>query len=224
MVINQHSCGCLRKPRRVNARRGFTLMEVLLVMAILIAMVAMAWPALMDSLETDALRRSGDKLRSVLAGARVRAMQNGVIHAFRYEPETGTYVVEPWQDDYSEVNATDPTQLLVQTQPDLMGGAAQNDQPLEQNANAEELYEGVTFSVVESQYSSRALALLAETSADQVIFFYPDGTATAATVRIQIGSVENQDDVYLEVTLNGMTGLTKKSDLLLPDEIGGVSQ
>ncbi len=219
------------RPRRVTPRRGFTLLEMMLALAILIAMTAVVWPTISSSMETDALRRSADRVRAALASARTKAMQTGVIHAFRYEPESGAYVIEPWQDDYSEVNASDPTNLQVGTfsqgqsaLADGAGAAAGNGQLLSENPNAEQLFDDVTFSAIESQFSSRALQLLQDGGSDQIIFFYPDGTATDAVLRIQIGTVEDDDDTYVEIFLNGLTGLTQKTDLLGPDELTGGAQ
>lgn len=205
-----------RRPRRVPSRRGFTLLEVALVLAVLIIITAIAWPALDRSMSSDSLRQSADKLRASLAQARVEAMSSGVVQALRYEPETGYYIVEPWQDDYSEVNATDFNALQADQQDD--------DVTLASNPAAEQLYEGVNFTAISSQLSVRANYLLQNSENEQAVFFYPDGTTTTTTIRLQIGSVDNNDDLYIEVKLNGLTGLSKRSEFLNADELTEAAQ
>lgn len=194
-------------------------MEVLLVLAVVVAMVAIIWPAIDSSMETDALRQSGDRLRAALSHARVEAMRTGVIQAFRYEPQTGNYLIEPWQDEYSEVNATNPGSFESLSQ---FGQAEAGT--LAENPNTKKLFEPAVFSDVAAQYSARASYLLQTSETEQILFFYPDGTATTGIVRIQIGTPEENNDYYVEVKLNGMTGLTKKSDMLTPDELTEVTQ
>lgn len=175
-------------------------------------MGAIVWLSIGNSLETDALRRSADRLRAGLAEARYKAMQSGVIQAFRYEAETGTFIIEPFQDEYSEVDAADVNSLQ-------MAGQSTYEK-MSDDPNAQELFEPVIFAAIEAETTgSRASRLFATAGSEEIVFFYPDGTATGAVVRIQIGTQEGGDDTYIEVTVNGLTGLTTKTDLVYPGEL-----
>ena len=80
---------------RRSPRSGITLLEVLLVMALLVAIASMAAPALQGTLDGHRLRNSADTIRVAWTKARVEAMETGRTHLFRYQPSGSLYAVEP---------------------------------------------------------------------------------------------------------------------------------
>ena len=67
------------------ARGGYSLVELLIVLAILAAMMAFALPALRGPLDKSRLRSGGQQVRAALAKARFFAIREGMSVTFRYE-------------------------------------------------------------------------------------------------------------------------------------------
>ncbi|MBN2217459.1 MAG: prepilin-type N-terminal cleavage/methylation domain-containing protein, partial [Pirellulales bacterium] len=63
-------------------RRGVTLIELLLVLAILALVAATAWPSLERSLADQRLRDAADTIRAEWQHARAQAMSSGVAYQF----------------------------------------------------------------------------------------------------------------------------------------------
>src|SRR4029078_4470098 len=70
---------------RPVSRRGYTLMEMLLVQGVIVAFVAMSWPALKGSLEKNRLLAAARQVRTELVQARLKATETGVAQQFRYQ-------------------------------------------------------------------------------------------------------------------------------------------
>jgi len=81
-------------------------MELLLVLAVLVAVAAMAWPAMVGPLETQRLRAGAEMVRVQWMRARVKAIETGRTYVFRFAPNGQSCVIEPWltSDDYLESN------------------------------------------------------------------------------------------------------------------------
>jgi len=78
------------KPSR---RQGYTLMEMITVQAVLVALLALSWPAMRGSLEKNELVDAARQLRTELLKTRQTAMETGVARQFRYRPDTGDFQV-----------------------------------------------------------------------------------------------------------------------------------
>src|SRR5689334_7727210 len=76
--------------------RGMTLVELLLVLALLVIIGSLVVPVFVGSFSSVRLRRAGDEVLARWAQARGRAIETGDIFQFRYASGTGTYQVEPW--------------------------------------------------------------------------------------------------------------------------------
>ncbi len=171
-------------------RRAFTLLELLLVLALLAMMAAFSWPALRGSMGGQNLRSAGDQVRTSWLRARTKAITSGEAMSFRYQPGTGRYRIEQRTEQ----------QILLAAFSASLGGAGQPGgggssaaavpsaaplPPVE-----DELPEGVSFGDSEVMADSRATRLAAEDrvrsmgdgSWSEAVLFYPDGTATAARV------------------------------------------
>src|SRR5436190_22305838 len=78
---------------RFRARSAFTLFEITLVLALLVTIAAIAWPALDGVFANERLKHTADQLRSDLTRARVAAMNTGCCHLFSWDATSGTYFV-----------------------------------------------------------------------------------------------------------------------------------
>jgi prepilin-type N-terminal cleavage/methylation domain-containing protein len=81
-------------------RRGFTLFEIILVMAILVILVAVSYPSIDSLRDYYSLQGSADKVRSSWAEARTRAMEEGRPYRFSVVYGKGNFRVAPDSADY----------------------------------------------------------------------------------------------------------------------------
>jgi prepilin-type N-terminal cleavage/methylation domain-containing protein len=201
--------------RRTSARPAFTLLELLLVLAMVCVVVALTMPALALPLDNHRLRRGADQIRARWAQARASAMEHGRTYVFRYEPASDAFSVEPWMsgDDYLESD-----QLVT------LGVTAGGDGLAEQTALAaklDRLPDNIVFLASETTADIRA-ALVANSSSAQAataqtnapIFFYPDGTTSTARLIIA-----NQRDRFVTLTMRGLTGVVEVSGLQIREEL-----
>lgn len=102
-------------PRHVGARGAFTLFELLIILALLVTVLAVSWPALEQFHVQYQLRQAGALVQARLAGARVHAVDTGVDYQFRFEPGGQRFVVLPFD-----------AQALAESSAGASGGAGPN--------------------------------------------------------------------------------------------------
>lgn len=221
-------------------RSAFTLLELLLVLAILVAVSGMAMMSFTGTLENQRLRQSADQIRSEFAKARSEAMRTGRIQMFRYEQGGANYLVEPWAADTSVVELTADTRT-----PGQAGDApvedetdARNDERRERlnsfstantpsSANAvigdETLLDGVTFHGAEIVVDRRATVVGEQMQRDgngedfsivRPVLFYADGSTSDTRLILT-----NKRGYFIVIQLRGLTGVSRCSDLLSADEV-----
>lgn len=206
-----------RRSCRVRRRRGLSLLELILVCAVLIAVAALALPALYGPMEDQRLKKTADLLRAEWSKARATAMKTGRMHVFQYELGSDTYSLTPL---YDETEATE-----------ISGGSAAaapgprvltpRDMLSPIGVSGAKLPEGIRFhsgqTVVDQRMQQTEAAGTAGAGGglglSQPIVFYPDGSASDARV------VLTNDRFFVEVRLRGLTGISKASDLLAAEEL-----
>jgi prepilin-type N-terminal cleavage/methylation domain-containing protein len=190
-------------------RRGFTLLEMLLVLAILVAIAALSAPAMRGMIQSARLRAAADTVRTEWTRAHVKAMKTGRIQVFRYELGGAKYAVQPWiaGDDALESSA-----------PATAGfGTSDETQATANVGEGHELPEGTLFIAGDAAVESRSMAI-EQTAMDATqfesewsrpILFYPDGTTSDAFI-----VVANENKVGIKVELRGMTGTATLGDVM----------
>lgn len=208
---------------------GFTLLELLLVLAILVVATAIAVPAVVGPMEGQRLMKAADQVRSAFNRARVAAMRTGQVQFFRFQPNTNLYAIEALNDGegYLEASAD-----IAFSQSPMMagpqGGLAPSEvladegaiDPLTGAAKPLELPENMIFVQSSNLNDLRSARILEQmqTSGDITlsppILFYPDGTSTTSQVILS-----NQEEIFVIVRLRGLTGLATVTDLLTREEL-----
>ena len=181
----------------MKRRRGLTLLELMLVLAILVAVTAMAMPALGRSVESHRLSQGADLVRAAWMRSHVRAMRTGQIQMFRYETAGNKFRTETWRTLEEESPA--PSQLRA-------AGAKSTERPAEHET---ELPEGVEFVGGDSQFENRSASVEDEVNKfgagggnwSRPIIFYPDGSTSNAHI-----IVGNKRRATIRVDLRGLTG------------------
>ncbi len=209
-------------------------MEILLVLALLVAVAAVSLPVLRGPMENQRLRASGDIVRVEWSRARVKAMETGRTYVFQHQPEVGAFRIEPWylDDDYLEssdvnlaggagggINGLQVNQALASGSG--VNTASTTSTTATSTTELGELPEGVVFVGGESELDDRSAFLSLTAMPDEEdalwsapIFFYPDGTSSTSRILLRNGRGR-----YLMVSLRGLTGVAQVSDLLTVEEV-----
>lgn len=188
-----------RQRSRAIELRGITLIELLLVLAILALVAASAWPSLERSMADQRLRDAADVVRAEWQHARTKAMDSGVAHRFCYTPDDRTYWIE----------ACEETDVAS-------GGASSSAASPAAQADRMQLPEHVTFaegkigepssdSASEDQTPAAqdaASTPVGSSEANAPIVFSADGTCSPAEVTLR-----NEHGRVITVTIHGLTGI-----------------
>lgn len=100
-VVNAGVCWCarLRNVRRVErCRSGYTLLEMLLVLTVMMIIASLAASPLMSSWQRHRLSEAAESVRSLAAGTRILALDNGEHWQFRFEPGGTRFVRVPLKE------------------------------------------------------------------------------------------------------------------------------
>src|SRR5262245_56086263 len=161
----------------MHARCGYTLMEILLVLAIIVIAAAAVGPSLRGVARGAALKSAANDVRAALTRSHVLAMKTGRIHAFQYELGGSKFKIEPWigDDDALENRTGDDT------------GAVAPQSPA---AREQTLPDDIKFALGDAAVESRGERVEQELSTvggsgsgvtwSRPILFYPDGTTSDA--------------------------------------------
>ncbi|HND52428.1 MAG TPA: prepilin-type N-terminal cleavage/methylation domain-containing protein [Pirellulaceae bacterium] len=193
----------------ISARPAFTLVEVMLVLALLVVIGALIWPAVKGPFEGQRLRKAGDQVRAEWTRARTRAMKSGRTQVFQFQTGKDSYTVQTWTGPGDDEQSTREGGFSA------AGGGFGTPAAPQPTAGANrtgQLPEGVTFVGAETTIDQRAAMRGASNPAagdqSEPILFYPDGTTS--TVHVVIA---NQRDRAIVVSLRGLTGLATCSDI-----------
>ena len=200
-------------------RRGYTLMEMLLVVAIMVTVAAMVLPALYGPMQDQRLLKAADLIRAEWATTRLTAMKTGRIQLFRYDVGANTYAVEAWQGDMDDA---DPQVSATATSTPQMTARQEGDKTTDPAAldagklpNSVTFFQGQTTSDARSaQVDGSASSTSAPSTGDsQKIVFYPDGTTTDASLTL------TNERCFVQLNLRGLTGQSQASGLLSQQEL-----
>jgi len=209
-------------------RAAFTLLETMLVLAVMVAVGAMLWPALQKPFAAQRLRKSADQLHADLTRARASAMRSGGVRQFTADPAAATTTTGA---TYSIGPAVDPAYAAATIEPVVAAGSN-----VDGGVRTTTLPEGITLVAVEAlddvappPYAASPQAAQSEaapTTASpnagpsaanatfSTVFFHPDGTTSSARF-----TLANEQGLYLRVELRGLTGAVTKSDVVSAEQL-----
>jgi Tfp pilus assembly protein FimT len=181
--------------------RGLTLVEVVLVLALLVVIGALSIPLMEGFLSRATLQSSSELLRGAWAKARFAAIQSGSTHVFRFEPGGRRFQIV----SLGALGTPANTEL----QPVDPEAAPDADSIVRLSENR--LGDGIVFARADVSSSAHVVATLpmvADGPWSQPILFHPDGTTSDASVLIS-----NGDQKTIRVTLRGLTGVAHAADV-----------
>ncbi len=222
-----------RRQQNTRCARGFTLLELMLVLAVIVAVMAVVAPAVFGPLENYRLQKAGELVRSRWAKARSEAMRTGMTYMFRFQPGQPTYEIQPW---FSEQDLVESSFVGMDASTGVSSGLMPAVPLNNPGANAtpffgtdqaswhieEQLPDGTLFVGFDVVTSTRDVSITEQLHAagamadgwSTPILFYPDGTTS--TARLVVG---NQQGVFMVIRLRGISGVAELSDLLSRDEL-----
>ncbi|MFG0335103.1 MAG: hypothetical protein ACF8TS_17230 [Maioricimonas sp. JB049] len=190
-------------------RAGFTLFELVLVLAALVVVLGISVPVMTRFVAEQTLRDDVESVRNELARTRHKAIDAGLVYQFRFEPVGQKYVVLPYDrvemasetsaDGQAMVNAVASGMVRVYS------GELSSTNRFAAEPDSQALSE--TGVLPTEQLPDEWLVLLPDGSSlkqtawSLPILFYPDGTAEDATFRIV-----DDEDRYQTISLRGLTG------------------
>lgn len=198
-------------PSRSRSPRAVTLMEMILVLAVLVVIAAVAMPAFYGSLRSATLRSAAEQVRTEWNRAHIKAMKSGRIYVFRFQPGGRKFQIEPYQAADDALNAAAGVNTFAPPPP------ASDDKGAESGT---QLPEGIKFLEGMTAEEERAKAVEEAMGMgggggewSRPILFYPDGVSSDAWL-----VVADEHDSAIRVELRGLTGLAVLGDSTTPDE------
>lgn len=186
------------------------MLEMVVVLMVIVVIISMTWPSLMRFAREQQLREWTAEVRTDLAGARIKAIENGLVYQFRYEPGGRWFAVLPY-DRPDSGNATADS-AVGKTRIE----AARSSGP---PATLTQLPEELSFRFKDGQPTEEmpqewtkllpTSEPLGRVSWSLPILFHLDGTADNATVY-----VENNLGHSQLLTLRGLTGAVTLGPLI----------
>ncbi len=214
---------CPTNLRRVNLG-GFTLLEIMLTLAVMMAIAALGWPILQGTFERQRLLSGGNQLRGAFALARANAINSGDVQAMQFGDDQTAFKVDRWVGEVAGgtdvVDDTDtlptafngqlPEGVSVATVNPLGDGSAVS-------ANTSSAGTGASGSQTGSATGASGSASGSATAdSAATILFYPDGTCTSCEV-----ALVDKKQRSLSVVLHGLTGSSALTEIVGRDSGGG---
>lgn len=188
-----------------ESRQGFTLLELMLTLSILVILASLTLPLMEKPLANQRLRSAADLVRAKWVAARVKALDSGDVYLFRYVANENRFAIECRRDPDTSTDS-------------IWGDAAATStasQPVaELPAREQTLPEGVTFVGSETAPDTRASTIVsAATGGSEPILFYPDGTTSTARLVLR-----NEYGRTIELSLRGLTGIVTVGETTAAEE------
>lgn len=188
------------EPTKIVARRGYTLSEVLVVLALLVTVTALAQPAVRKALGDSRLRSAARQVRAELAKTRLRAMQSGVARRFRYRFGENQFEIAPANFDTEAAASGDDAYSTAAAVATVDPQHADAGLKPAAKAVVQKLPEGVSFGTPVPD----AVAPIGEEGWSEPIVFFPNGRTADATIQLR-----GERNSVVDVSLRGLTGVAR---------------
>lgn len=228
LVARSSSRTAARSGPARRAASGMTLIEILVVLALLVVIGGLVIPVFEGSIASVRLRRAGDQVVTGWSRARAEAIESGQPYQFRFTPDTGTFVIEPWngllgeQGTASTATSTTgstsatTTSTTTSTTSSSTSSTATSSAVTNTALPDEIVFQSGELAVEDFQSGERSVASLQDVgeSLSTPILFFPDGTASEASILLTNGKKQ-----FVRVTLRGLTGVGRASEVLSQEEL-----
>ena len=237
MTASAPSRTATRSGRQSRSLRGMTLVEVLVVLVLLVVLGSLVVPVLTGSIASVRLRRAGDQVVTGWSRARAEAIESGQPYQFRFTPESGKFIIEPWtgllgeeglaSQNSSSSSASSASASTSSTTTNASSSSTATKSSSESSEGTstastngalpeEIVFKNGELAVEDYQSGERSVGSLQDAGESESIpiLFFPDGTASEASVLITNGKKQ-----FVRVTLRGLTGVGRASEVLTQEEL-----
>ncbi len=202
-------------PTQRRSPFGFTLVEMLVVLAILGLLIGMSWPSFQRLLSRTRVKDAAHQVRTELGEARLRAIESGKPQVFRFQPGTGFFEIRPKEEE-SAGPAVLKSALEQMSEENVDTEPITGAEIADPAAHEKYLPEGMQFvgqevakePVVEEESQTLAGVSTAEMTEQknwsEPIVFYPNGRTSNARIRVTDG-----ERYVIDVSLRGLTGAVR---------------
>ena len=211
-----------------SQRSAVTLFELLLVLAIMVAVAGIAIPTFDSMIGSRRLGDSIEKLKNAIMAGRVTAMRTGQAQVMRMTLQGKDYSIAPWLGGNEAQDASTGATLMqsgqaMKTQAVAGGGSVST--LADTSGGGKQLSEGVVFTAVETLVDSRnALAIQQAggtvptaggssqgdgSGLSSPLLLYPDGSCTTAQIILADGKGRR-----MAIQIRGVTGQLKSMRLV----------
>ena len=211
-----------------SQRSAVTLFELLLVLAIMVAVAGIAIPTFDSMIGSRRLGDSIEKLKNAIMAGRVTAMRTGQAQVMRMTLQGKEYSIAPWLGGNEAQDASAGATLMqsgqaMKTQAVAGGGSVST--LADTSGGGKQLSEGVVFTAVETLVDSRnALAIQQAggtvpttggssqgdgSGLSSPLLLYPDGSCTTAQIILADGKGRR-----MAIQIRGVTGQLKSMRLV----------
>ena len=81
-----------------SRRSGFTLLELMLVLGVILLIAGIVWPRMLAFYQTSELKDHSRRVHEMISATRLAAIDHGIAYQFFYEPEGRHYLMVPSGD------------------------------------------------------------------------------------------------------------------------------
>lgn len=188
--------------RNAHQRRSaFTLFEMLLVLALLLVLVSVVWPAVMRISSSNRLRQSMQDVNSAFAAARIRAIEHGVNYQVYLELGGHQYLIVPVDQALLGVNTEGSGSVTAGTSDAFMVRELPEEFQFSKTVSATVTDSIIPFEWLSGLPNAKDLRWV---ESSFPITFYPDGTAA---LNLQHDILKKEQKVA-SIEVRGLTGNT----------------
>ncbi len=204
--------------------RGMTLVELLVVLALLVVIGSIVVPVFTGSFSSVRLRRAGDQILTRWSQARAMAIERGETYQFTFTPESGTYEVGPWMplvDEGLGASVTSPSASRTETTTTTTSESTSTGAIEDPTGQSVTLPDTIKFQngqiAVEDALTAQRQVASMQTQGAEVstpILFFPDGTTSQASIVLA-----NDRNQFVRLTLRSLTGVGRVTGILSQEEL-----
>jgi len=187
---------------RNSPRNGFTLFELMLVMAVMLLIAGIVWPRMLAFYQTNRLKDHARNIHETIAAARLAAIDHGIAYQFFYEPSGRHYLMIPSEDQPAS-GSTDDTGSTF----NLPARAGEIPLGFSLSGAGGDEKGGVTLTPQMLKDVPEDIDL-SNVNWSQPVVFYPDGSGTDMLVDI----VDDRQQ-YISISVRALTGTASLSTI-----------